>query len=100
VLTTVVPEEKGLPHFSKVHIWNITATAAKRAFQVSAYPKATLDDFKIDHVQIYAATAGSISNARRWSLQDNKIVTQDKSVVVAREESGEDDKEIPFGEPK
>ncbi len=31
-LTTPVPPEQGLPHFSDVHIWNIHATGARRAF--------------------------------------------------------------------
>jgi polygalacturonase len=81
VLATHVPEEKGLPHFSDVHIWNIKATGAKTAILVSAYPNATLDNFKIDHLEIEAATAGSISNARNWQMSDNTIHTADKSTV-------------------
>ncbi len=63
-LTTRVPEQQGLPHFSNVHIWNIKATGATQAFNVSAYPNATLDNFRLDHVNIEAKTAGFIANAQ------------------------------------
>ena len=62
----VTPPEKGLPHFSDVHIWNIKATGAKQAFNVAAYPNATLDNFKIDHLNIEADTAGESSGTVRY----------------------------------
>ena len=61
-LTTKVPEAQGLPHFSDVRIWNTKATGAKTAFNVSAYPNATLDNFRLDHLHIEAA--GTIANAK------------------------------------
>jgi polygalacturonase len=81
VLTTPVAGEKGLPHFSGVHIWNIEARGAKTAFNVSAYPNATLDNFRIDHLDIEAATAGTIANSRNWTLADNNIRTADGSKI-------------------
>jgi polygalacturonase len=100
VLTTKVDEQKGLPHFSDVHIWNIKATGARRAFDVSAYPNATLDNFRIDHLDIESATAGSIANARSWKLKENHIKTTDGSTVVFTDSAGYDSNEIPYGEPK
>jgi len=76
-----VPEEKGLPHFSNVHIWNIKATGARRAFSVSAYPNAPLVDFKLDHLDIQAATAGNIADAQNWSFSDVHLQTADGSTV-------------------
>src|SRR5271170_28638 len=70
-LTTRVPEEKGLPHFSDVHIWNIKATGAKKAFSVSAYPNAPLVNFKLDHLDIQAATAGTIADVKNWTITDS-----------------------------
>jgi polygalacturonase len=87
-LTTPVPEDKGLPHFSNVHIWNIKATGAKRAFNVSAYPNAPLVDFKLDHLNIEAATAGTIANAQNWTLSDNTITTTDGSKVTITDSTG------------
>jgi polygalacturonase len=100
VLTTRVPEEKGLPHFSQVHIWNIKATGAKSAFNVSAYPNAPLEDFRLDHLNIDAATAGTIANARNWTLSDNSIRTADGSKPLFTDAIVHDDKDVPFGEPK
>jgi hypothetical protein len=80
-LTTAVPEDKGLPHFSNVHIWNIKATGAHRAFSVSAYPNAPLVDFKLDHLDIQAASAGTIANAQNWTFSDVHLQTSDGSTV-------------------
>jgi len=100
-LTTKVPEDKGLPHFSDVHIWNIKATGAKQAFNVAAYPNATLDNFRLDHLNIEAATAGTIANAKNWTLTDNTIKTADYSKVTFTNSTGEaNSKDVPFGEPK
>ena len=87
-LTTPVPEDQGLPHFSDVHIWNIKATGAKKAFNVSAYPNAPLVDFKLDHLNIDAQTAGSIANAENWTLSDNAINTADGSKVIITDSTG------------
>jgi hypothetical protein len=84
-LTTPVPAEQGLPHFSNVHIWNIKAIGAKKAFSVSAYPNAPLTDFRFDHIDIQAATAGSIANAKDWSFADLHLVTADNSTVKVTE---------------
>jgi polygalacturonase len=83
-LTKKVPEEQGLPHFRDIHIWNIKATGATQAFHVSAYPNATLDNFRLDHLDIEAKTAGFIANARNWTLANNKIKTADGSKVVEK----------------
>jgi polygalacturonase len=100
VLTTKVDEQKGLPHFSDVHIWNIKATGARRAFDVSAYPNATLDDFRIDHLDIEAATAGSVANAKNWKLADNHIKTADGSAMVFTDSTEVNPGDIPNREPK
>ncbi len=99
VLTTHVPEGKGLPHFRDVHIWNIHAKGAKTAFEVSAYPNAPLEDFQIDHVDIQAATAGHIADAKDWKMSDNVITTSDGSKLRfdSKTASGND---VPFGEPR
>ncbi|MGA7341658.1 MAG: glycosyl hydrolase family 28 protein [Terracidiphilus sp.] len=99
-LTTPVPEDRGLPHFRDVHIWNIKASGAQRAFEVSAYPNATLDGFRLDHLDIEAATAGTIANAKDWVLADNSIRTADGTKPAFTAASANDPKDIPYGEPK
>jgi polygalacturonase len=99
VLTTRVPELQGLPHFSDVHIWNIKATGARQAFNVSAYPNATLDNFRLDHLNIEAQTAGFIANAKNWSFADNEIKTADGSKVEISDAPNPKGTDIPYGEP-
>jgi len=99
-IATKVPELQGLPHFSDVHIWNIKATGARSAFNVSAYPNATLDNFRIDHLDIEAATAGTIANARHWTVVENNIKTADGSKVTYTHTAENGQSDIPFGEPK
>jgi polygalacturonase len=99
--TPVTPPEKGLAHFSDVYIWNVKATGAKQAFNVSAYPNATLDDFRLDHLTIEAATAGTIANAKDWKMFDNTITTADGSKVSFTSGTGNaNPKDVPYGEPK
>jgi len=78
-IATPVPEKQGLPHFSDVHIWNIKATGARTAFDVSAYPDATLDNFRLDHLDIEAKTAGAIANSKNWTITDSNIRAADGS---------------------
>ncbi|MGA7832953.1 MAG: glycosyl hydrolase family 28 protein [Terracidiphilus sp.] len=78
-LATKVPELQGLPHFSDVHIWNIKATGARKAFDVAAYPNATLDHFRFDHLDIEAATAGTIADAKDWTMTESDLKTTDGS---------------------
>lgn len=99
-LAKPVAESKGLPHFSRVHIWNIKATGAKSAFNVSAYPNATLDDFRLDHLDIEAQTAGAIANARNWTITDSAIRTADGSKPVFTDSTVRDANDIPYGEPR
>jgi hypothetical protein len=89
VLTTPVPEEQGLPHFSDVHIWNIKATGAKKAFSVSAYPNAPLVNFKLDHLDIQAATAGTIADVKDWTISDSTFTTTDGTQPVIPEGGGQ-----------
>jgi hypothetical protein len=98
-LTTKVPEQQGLPHFSDVHIWNIKATGAKTAFDVSAYKDATLDNFRLDHLDIEARTAGTIANAKNWTITDSRIQTADGSKPVFTDTPANDKGEIAYGEP-
>jgi len=99
--TPVVPAEKGLPHFSGVHIWNIHATGAKQAFNVSAYPNAPLTNFQFDHINIEAQTAGTIADAVNWTMTDATIKTADGSQPTFTKSEGEaDPKDVPYGEPR
>jgi lysophospholipase L1-like esterase len=99
VLATPVSPQQGLPHFSDVHIWNIKASGATTAFNVSAYPDAPLENFRLDHLDIQAKTAGTIANAKNWNITDSRIQTTDGSRPVFTETPASNKTDIPYGEP-
>ena len=70
VLATPVPEAQGLPHFRDVRIWNVKATGAREAFNVSAYPEAPLEDFRFDHSTLRRRRRGRLRMRRtgRWRI--------------------------------
>ena len=67
---------------------------------MSAYPNATLDDFRLDHLDIEAATAGTIANAKNWTLTESHIKTADGSKPVFTNNPEPGQKDVPYGEPK
>lgn len=83
-LTTPVPEAMGLPHFRNVHIWNIDAKNARTAFDVSAYPNATLDGFTIDHIKVQGVSAGSVADTRGLKLSEIDLSVTDGSRVKSQ----------------
>jgi len=97
-LATPVPAAQGLPHFSDVHIWNIKATGAREAFNVSAYPEAPLENFRLDHLDIEAKTAGTIANAKNWTLTDNNIRTADGSKPAFTDSNANNPRDVPYGD--
>ncbi len=82
VLAMPVPEAQGIAHVRDVHIWNINATGAKTVFEVDAYPQAPLENFRFDHLNIAAANAGHITDAKDWSFSDLYLSIADGSTVA------------------
>jgi hypothetical protein len=87
-LTTPVADLQGIAHFHDVHIWNIKATGAKTFSEVSAYAKAPLERFQLDHLDIQAATAGYITDAKDWKFSNFTLSTTDGSTVTQSDDSG------------
>jgi len=85
VIATPVPAAEGLAHFRNVHIWNIQAAHARRAFEVSATQTAPLVHFMLDHIRIQAQSAGMISDVRHWTLIHVHVEAQDGSQVQFRD---------------
>ncbi|MGB9287242.1 MAG: glycoside hydrolase family 28 protein [Terracidiphilus sp.] len=100
VLATPVPEAQGLAHFRDVRIWNVKATGAREAFNVSAYPEAPLENFSFDHIDIEAKTAGTIANAKNWKMENMEIKTADGSKVKFVDKAVVDPNDVPYGEPR
>lgn len=88
VLATPVPPSQGLPHFRNVHIWNLRATGAREAFNVSANAEAPLENFVLDHINIDAQAAGKVADTRNWKLQHVTIHVADGSELTFTNSSG------------
>ena len=63
-------------------------------------PNATLDNFRLDHLDIEAKTAGFIANARNWEFADNEIKTADGSKVSLTNAADTHVTDVPYGEHK
>jgi polygalacturonase len=72
-LTNHVSEEKGIPHFRDVKIWNIRATGAKVAIDAASYPIAPMQNFAFNNWDVQAAEGGSIVNAEGWTMTGVKL---------------------------
>ena len=88
VLAKPVPEEQGRADFHDVHIWNLRATGAQTAFEVSAYPEKRLDNFTFNNLQIEARTAGRIVDASHWIFSKVSLKTEDGTVVLLSDDNG------------
>jgi polygalacturonase len=91
ILATPVPLDKGMMHIRNVHIWNIQATGARRAFDVSAFPQAPLEDFTLVHITIQAKEAGTVADAQNWTLSHVIVDTatfSDSHAIALKEDSG------------
>ena len=73
VLATPVPREKGMARFHDVKIWNIKATGAATAFEVSGYKEAPLQRFSLDRLDIQAAKGGHLYDVRDWSFSNSRL---------------------------
>ena len=68
---------------------------------MSAYPSAPLENFKIDHLNIEAQTAGTIADTVNWTMTDNIIKTADGTQPTFIKSKGESNpKDVPYGEPR
>ena len=73
VLATPVPREKGIAHFHDVKIWNIRASGAATAFEVSGYKEAPLQRFTLDRLDIQARKGGHLYDVKDWSVSDSRL---------------------------
>ncbi|MGO4379614.1 glycoside hydrolase family 28 protein [Pseudoduganella sp. RAF53_2] len=73
VLATPVPREKGIAHFHDVKIWNIKATGATTAFEVSGYKEAPLQRFSLDNLDIQASKGGQLYDVKDWQFTKLKL---------------------------
>jgi hypothetical protein len=88
VLATHVPPEKALPHFRDITISNVKATGARMALKVMGIPGAPIERVSLEHVDIEAMSAGTVSYAKDWVIKDVILQAQDgKPVAITNSEN-------------
>lgn len=81
MLEKVEPAEKGIPYFNDIHFTGITATNAKRAFNVSGSERSSMENFYLKDINIDAEKGGSIKLAYNWEVENATIKTSDNNPV-------------------
>lgn len=82
IVQRVQPASRGIPDFHHLHFKGIDVRGAKLAFRVEAYPEKPLHDLVWENVSIRALSAGYISHARNWNMQNVSLYTEDGSTVA------------------
>lgn len=88
VLAEPVSPDKGIPHFSDVHIWNIDAVNAKTAMVVAGFAEAPLKDFKLDHIRIAAQDPGHIDHTTGLTLSDVHLAIASGKKLTSSDNGG------------
>jgi len=93
MLEKIEPAEKGIPYFNDIHFSGITATNAKRAFNVSGSERSSMENFYLKDINIDAEKGGSIKLAKNWEVENATIKTSDNNPVDITES---ENVSIPF----
>ncbi|QHV95028.1 glycoside hydrolase family 28 protein [Spirosoma endbachense] len=88
MLHKVEPASKGIPHFRRINISDLTVTDAKRGIMAAGLAESLLENFALKNVSISAATAGEINYAQSWKLENVHITAKDSSPVGIKNSSG------------
>ncbi len=68
MLTHVEPAEKGIPKILNVNLYNVRATAAKKAIAANGLKASTLKNFTFKDIHIETQDAGVIDFAENWTF--------------------------------
>jgi polygalacturonase len=82
MLEKVEPEEKGIPHFRNIYIYNIKADGAGTAIDAVGLEESKFENFNFSNVEISARNAGRIDYGRDWNMRNVNIVTEVGDAVV------------------
>lgn len=84
MLHKVEPPEKGIPHFKDIYVSNIEVASAKKAIAAAGLDRSLITGVHIDNTTIHAATAGDISYADHWQLNNFTVTTKDGSTIQVK----------------
>lgn len=76
VLAPPVPPDRTLPHFERMTIRGVRATASRQAFAVAVYPRTKPDHIRFDDVAIGAPDGGTFADAGDWRLSKLRLAAK------------------------
>jgi polygalacturonase len=88
MLHKVEPAEKGVPHFKDIYVSNVQVKYARKAFNASGYEKSVLKNFNFSNININTTTAGEITYAENWKLNNVALKAMDNSTVSVKNSTG------------
>ncbi len=71
----IEPPGRGIPEFRNIEISRVTATGAKRAFEVVAHPEKPIHHLTWSDIDISAEQAGVIRHAAGWTVTRFRLTT-------------------------
>jgi polygalacturonase len=84
MLRKVEPAEKGIPHFKNIYISGIKAKGVKKVIDAEGLKESSLQNFQFNNINIEANTAGNISFADSWKLNNVTITAKDKAPLQVK----------------
>jgi len=74
----VEPPERGIPEFRDITVEGVEATGTtQQAIHANGYPEQPIHDVTVRDVTVEAPTAGDVTHARDWDLEDVVFRTDD-----------------------
>ena len=84
MLHKVEPAEKGIPHFKDIYVSDIKVASAKKAIAAAGLDQSLITGVHLGNTTINAATAGDISYAEHWQLNNFSVTTKDGSTIQVK----------------
>ena len=88
MLRKVEPEEKGIPHFKDIYVSGVKVKFAKKAFSATGLDRSVLQGFHFSDIDINANTAGDITYAADWQMNNVKVMAKDNSTITIKNSTG------------
>ncbi|MDR0901479.1 MAG: glycoside hydrolase family 28 protein [Opitutaceae bacterium] len=84
-ITTPVAADKAIPVWRDITIADVKGTSLKNGIFVRGLPARALERVRLERVTIDAAKAGSIHNAKNWTVRDTRITGLDGQPVEIKD---------------
>jgi polygalacturonase len=80
-LLAKVDPVQGIPHFKNIYVSDIHIANARKGIAADGLDEEPIGSFHFKNIEMNAATAGTIKNAKDWTFENVAINTKDNSKV-------------------